>query len=62
MKRVFLVAALAVFIGSGMFALAQEPVKKPDTENPAPADSTKQEAQVIVQDTVPATGLTASLF
>lgn len=62
MKRVFVVATMAIILGSGVFALAQEPVKKTETENPAPADSTKQEAQVIVQDTIPAAGLTASLF
>lgn len=62
MKRVLVVATLAMFIGSSMISLAQEPVKKSGTENTEPADSTKQEARILPPDTIPASSLTAGLF
>lgn len=58
MKKVLVVIAMAMFIGSSVFSLAQEPVKK--TETTAPADSTKQEAS-IPTDTIPAATLTAEV-
>lgn len=57
MKKVLVVVAMAMFIGSSMISLAQEPVKK--TESQEPADSTKQEALVLPTDTVPASNLTS---
>lgn len=47
MKKVVMLLAMAMMVGSSVISIAQEPEKKTD----APADSTKQEAY-IPADTV----------
>lgn len=59
MKKVLVLAAMAMFIGSSFISFAQEPEK---TETPAPADSTKQEITMLPTDTVPTTTLTAEVI